>query len=548
MAPHPGDTSALAAFEQAVHRFAPEAPAARQAALDQLAALPMPDGEALVRHHEALLFAAAHPTDTASARAVEARFRHLARHLKSRRGRPDEALTGHGLPWVDTVTRFTHDCVRWLLTHPHCQVAPDGYRQPQLDLSAVLRLTLLGLERGVTSAGLPNEELLAALRVKPAQTLAFLVDQFARFDAQPLLKDQLFDALDLFVRVRPTHAAFSKAGNRLDMGGRVFHQTELLRQFDPLALMNQRLPAPRRLNAAQREEVIRVLKNTMTLTVRETDPATYLDPVALRVYDLERGLSVALFGMTPDRQLPLESYVGFTLFKNGFPVAYGGAWVFGERAEFGMNIFEPYRGGESGYMMCQLLRAYRQSFGLRHIEVDAHQFGLDNPDGIASGAYWFYWRHGFRSLAPELRALAERERERMRAQPSHRSTRRTLLRFTESNVALHFGGPVPPRLDALTARVTTMIARDYAGDRQRAERDCVARFERAAPPAHPLKMAERAVQTEAALLWRAGRRQSTRTAPHLAAMVHAKPRDPWTYQHRLLDWLRASPESRPTGM
>ena len=34
MAPHPGDTSALAAFEQAVHRFDPEASAARQAALD----------------------------------------------------------------------------------------------------------------------------------------------------------------------------------------------------------------------------------------------------------------------------------------------------------------------------------------------------------------------------------------------------------------------------------------------------------------------------------------------------------------------------------
>ena len=63
-----------------------------------------------------------------------------------------------------------------------------------------------------------------------------------------------------------------------------------------------------------------------------------------------------------------------------------------------MNIFEPYRGGESGFMMCQVLRVYRQRFGVRFFEVDATQFGLDNPDGIASGAFWFYYRHGFRPL------------------------------------------------------------------------------------------------------------------------------------------------------
>jgi hypothetical protein len=182
-----------------------------------------------------------------------------------------------------------------------------------------------------------------------------------------------------------------------------------------MALMNQPLPPPRRLGADARAELVRVLRNTMALTSRETDPATYLDARALRVYALERGLAVALFGMTPERQLPLESYVGFTLFKNGLPVAYGGAWVMGERAAFGMNIFEPFRGGESGFMMCQVLRAYRQAFKVRYFEVDAHQFGLDNPDGIASGAFWFYYRHGFRPLSAPLQRLALQEEAHRRA-------------------------------------------------------------------------------------------------------------------------------------
>ncbi|NJN64483.1 MAG: hypothetical protein HC882_06110, partial [Acidobacteria bacterium] len=93
--------------------------------------------------------------------------------------------------------------------------------------------------------------------------------------------------------------------------------------------------------------------------------ATYIEARSLFVVDLEHGLSVAVYGMFAARQLPLESYLGFTLFKNGLAVAYGGAWLLGPHANFGMNIFEPYRGGESGFMMCQVLRVYRQRFGVR---------------------------------------------------------------------------------------------------------------------------------------------------------------------------------------
>ena len=175
--------------------------------------------------------------------------------------------------------------------------------------------------------------------------------------------------LERSVRPRQAHVDH----NRLALSEPVFLQPDLLRKFDPMAVMNERLPTPRRMTDDQRADAIQALKNTMAITRRETDPATYLDPTTLRAYDLARGLTCAIFGMTPDRQLPLESYVSFTVFKNGFPVAYGGSWIMGERAAFGMNIFEPFRGGESGFMMCQVLRTYRQTFGVRYFEVDAHQ-------------------------------------------------------------------------------------------------------------------------------------------------------------------------------
>ena len=527
-------TRLLRSLRETANRFDADSAARKRDALARLAKLPLVADAALADYADTLLFIAAHPPDADTLKQVEAEFRRLAAFLKSRRGKHPAALADRGLPWVDTVTRFTHDCNRWLLAHPHCRVLPDRYEEPLLDLNAILKLTLPSLERNETTASLGNDALLDVLKVRPDQRLAFLVAELSCLDALPYVKDQLFDALDLYVRVQPTSATFSKAFNRLALRQPVYLQPDLLRKFDPLALMQQRLPAPRQLSDDERADAIRVLKNTMALTSRETDPATYLDPANLRLYDLERGLSCAIFGMTPDRQLPLESYVGFTLFKNGFPVAYGGSWIMGERAAFGMNIFEPFRGGESGYMMCQVLRTYAQAFGVRYFEVDAHQFGLDNPDGIASGAFWFYFRHGFRPLAPALLKLSLQEKERIDRRPGYRSPEKTLLRFTESNVALNFGGPVPPHLFDVTTRVTKMIAADYAGDRPRAEADGVARFTQAAKLGTRLSADERRVLAEVALIWhtlKVGDADGTRL---LARMVRDKPKDVFAYQKLLL--------------
>lgn len=83
-------------------------------------------------------------------------------------------------------------------------MALDHCEEPLLDLNAVLKLTLPALERNETTASLSNDELLDVLKVKPAHRLAFLVKELSRLDATPYVKDQLFDALDLYVRVKPT--------------------------------------------------------------------------------------------------------------------------------------------------------------------------------------------------------------------------------------------------------------------------------------------------------------------------------------------------------
>ena len=525
--------SAVAALRADCPRFDAAGDTAKAACLGQLRKLALPGTKALLAYHEALLFLCAHPSNPAMRVTVEAEMRRIAAFMRARRGRHAKRLDNEGLPFADTVTRFSHDCLRRLLNHPQCKVRLEAFGEPALDLNAVLRLTLPTLERNETSASLPNDELMRVLRVPPSRQLAFLVAELSRLDAAPHVKDHLFDALDVFVRVTPTRAALSKAGNRIPMRD-TFYQPEPLRQFDATLLMNSPLPRARRWNAAQLAQVIGVIKDALVLTSRETDPATYLDERSLRLFDLDRGLSVAIYGMTPERQLVFESYVGFTLFKNGLPVAYGGAWVVGERSNFGMNIFEPYRGGESGYMMCQVLRVYRQAFGVRYFEVDAHQFGLDNPDGIATGAFWFYYRYGFRPISATLAALALREKERIGSLKGYRSSAKTLLKFTESNVALSFGGKAPPHLFDVTTRVTRLVQQHYGGDRPAAERDCVSRFVAAARLSGRRSAQQNAVLAEVAMIARSLNVTDAQGLSLLAQMVRTKPVDVYRYQRLLL--------------
>ncbi len=524
-------------------RFDADGATAKREALRRLASVALAESAALPPLYETLLFLRAHPSDRAMLAQVEAEFARLASFLRRGRGQHGARLQEQGLPFVEMTTRFTHDCLRWLQGHPHGRVAIDSWGDGHADLNAILALTLPSVERSETTASLDNAALLAALRVPSSRQLAFVVNELSRLDALPFVKDRLFDELELFVRVTPTDRRLSKAYSRLPMRA-VHFQTDLLRHFDAAALMNQRLPAARTLAGDALGEVVRVVKTSLVLTSRETDPGTYMDERTLRVWDLERGLSVAIYGMVPARQLPLESYVGFTLFKNGLAAAYGGAWVFGPRAGFGMNIFEPYRGGESGYMMCQVLRAYRQTFGVDFFEVDAHQFGLDNPDGIATGAFWFYYRYGFRPLDGALAALAERERRKIAATPGYRSSEKTLLRLTGSNVALNFGGAVPAHVFDLTVPVTRMIGRRYGGDRLAAERDAVAKFITQTGATRSLTQDQQRVLAEVALVAEANAVADRSQLAILRKMLEVKPMDLWAYQRLWFDFFAATPARR----
>ena len=178
--------------------------------------------------------------------------------------------------------------------------------------------------------------------------------------------------------------------------------------------------------------------------------------------------------MQKEQQLSIESYIGYLVFKNGIPVAYGGGWIFGERCQFGINILAPFRGGESAYLFSQLLRVYYQHFEVKRFVVKPYQFGKNNNEALQSGAFWFYYKHGFRPDNDQLQILAMDELKKRKADPRYRTSLSLLKEFIASDMVLQLSSNAVPVFDAasLSIAITDFIKKKFAGNRAKALLAC----------------------------------------------------------------------------
>jgi hypothetical protein len=180
--------------------------------------------------------------------------------------------------------------------------------------------------------------------------------------------------------------------------------------------------------------------------------------------DLGCGVQFAAIGVSPERRGVLEATYGHLLLANGMPIGYGGFTALFAQVNTGINVFPEYRGSEAAYAFEQALRAMHAITGNARFIVNPYQFGAGNDEALASGAYWFYYRLGFRSADAVLRALADREFARMRAERGYRVPRAALRRLAAADIHLDLtddAGSISfdeAWLQDLAAGITTAIA------------------------------------------------------------------------------------------
>jgi hypothetical protein len=197
----------------------------------------------------------------------------------------------------------------------------------------------------------------------------------------------------------------------------------------------------------------------------------------VRIIDCGDGLEFACIGLVPEKRMLLEAVYGFLILRNGVPIGYTLASALWNSSELAYNMFDTNRGAEAAYIYGRFIAIIRTLFDVDTFTVYPYQLGHGNEEGIQSGAWWFYYKLGFRPKDPEVLELVERELARMRRRPSHRSSPDTLRKLSSKNVFLHLGEPrddvigVLP-LNRIGLAVTDYVVKRFGWDRDRAADVC----------------------------------------------------------------------------
>jgi hypothetical protein len=465
----------LQRLEEAKRRFGP-GEAARTAQLIAAAARErFPDAASLVRFHEALLFLRAYPASPEVALAAEQVLDGFASRVTGIPGLDEPEVSGIAGTSVSAVFSY-HVARRLAAAYPgRVEIDWDGY--PTDRLGRWLRPSLPLVEEDWTvEANVPYRDWMRAAQGAAATDLDWLLHR--------LPPDQ-FDALELPLRWELGDTDSTRTRARMDAGPIFFQEVPLQRRCS-LAQETPELELTR-LSRAEGTRVIQQAVDRSAARYRELYGFTYGDPANVLRAEAGRGVRFTLWGLLPERRLPLRAYHCAVISKNGVPVGYVETLSLFERMEVGFNLYYTFREGESAWLYTRLLRLFRQLMGVRCFSVDPYQIGFHNPEAIDSGAFWFYRKLGFRPVGEKAERLLAIEESRIAKDSRYRTPAATLRKFATGSMVYDDEGRWDRfRVRNLGLAVQRKMAQRFAGDAEKMRRAAMAAVRRAlGTPLHP---------------------------------------------------------------
>jgi hypothetical protein len=410
--------------------------------LSALAPRRFPDPESLIRFHEALLFIRAYPQSPEALGLAESALDSFADRVEQLRLSgadltPFDYIEYSGIAGTILHGTYSYGIARWLVDKHPARVEIDWERIEKKErLGLILpRLIPLLYEDALVEANVPYISWIRAAKTRKTSDLRWLVESFDRAELSEKEKSALYDSLELWIRWEMGRSHASRTLNRRKPRKIFYHTEPLIRRSDvslakeiksPLALV--------KLSRAEGEAILSMCRDTTCVRYRELYGIAYGDPSSVVRSSVGRGTEIFLWGLPPERRLPLRAYhAGFTL-KNGVPINYiEGISIF-ERMELGFNTFYTYRDGETAWVYAQALRALHQLTGATCFSIDPYQIGFHNDEAIESGAFWFYRKLGFRPTEPLLAKRADAEERKITSNRDYRTPERTLRKLSEGYV------------------------------------------------------------------------------------------------------------------
>ncbi|MBI1343539.1 MAG: hypothetical protein GC171_11450 [Terrimonas sp.] len=454
----------LAALFSLRNRYGTGAALQKMQLMDSIGMAGLTRSKSIRLYHDVLLFLIAYPDN----RKVAVKARELlaaVQGLIRSRTLLQDHLYNSGITQTAVCAAFSFEMVRWIRHQYPDDITLVSFEAGDGQLQSIHSAILPKVESEILQdANAGWKEWLYQSLPEGTNLLDAIISVFKREDIRPGIKDELWNAMGINTEIR-----FS---NDLQLSGHLvnhFYHRSLVRHFLPAHTSFSPRKVILSIEAAQ--QVLASSRMVLVRHLREIDPISFTDPQLISYYHCQRGISIALMGMVTDRRHPIDSYMGYVVFRNGLPVAYAGSWIFFDSCRIGLNVFPAYRGGESAYIFQQVLQLHATVYRLKRFTVDPYQIGKDNHDGIHSGAFWVYYHAGFRPMKKNLADMAEQEARAIKNTNGYRTSAAVLKKLADGRMEKRIK-PNAFRFDAtdMSRVYAAILKKQYQHDRVKAEK------------------------------------------------------------------------------
>lgn len=440
--------------------------------LRQLARRRMTSAAQVERLHEVLCFLRAYPDDRQILRQVESMLETFDGRSDLKRHR--EELEDSGIAGTDLYFSFFYFTALWLAEH--CPESlevdwPEFVHESRLE--EILQFLVPYSETlGLDMLPYKGKRWLHELKGQNETDASFLIGRIPRLRADAFAQEMLYESLDVPLRLRPGRKVPSRSRAK-DRRASIVYQRQPLDRRRPVltdALDAVQLSA-QPVEGARSQELIDLMRAAMAVRHRDLYTFSHVNPEDVFLVDAGEGLQFVGFGTTPLRRLMLETLYGFITLKNGVPIGYVlTSSMFGS-TEIAYNVFDSFRGGEAGHIFGRVLALARQMLGATAFSIDPYQLGHNNAEGLESGAWWFYYKLGFRPHDSYVKQLLREELARMNRDPEHRSSTEVLNELSSAHMFWYVGRPrsdVMGRVEIgrIGLAVNRMMARRFGVERE----------------------------------------------------------------------------------
>jgi hypothetical protein len=457
--------------------FSDTAMAKKQDLLKQVSGTAINDAALLRKYHECLLFLLAYPGNKDIYKLALQQLQNIKegaeRIFSGYSPKKQTLLNGTGIYSSELVCAYSYDIAFWLCQRFGNSIGLHSTGADAETVSKILESFLPAMEYQEitqTSCSLLRRIQKLTGQKNNAASLRWLLESLQN-KAMPLhVRNSLYEQLQVYVYWKLDHPFFNRTFLRSLPLQKIYYRKSSTASHDYNKYIRKKIKEPFDLSPEEKKQLLDIARAALALHNRETDPVSFGDSSTVKYFDMGNGISIALYTMLPQNRFSIESYIGYMAFVNSVPTAYGGGWLLGQRCKIGINIFPVLRGGHSTLLFASILRLYHRYYQAQRFVVKPYQFGKNNPDGLRSGSFWFYYKLGFRPSDPSLLKLAKEEYAKKASVKNYRTSLAVLKKFTASPLELLLHKKTFPGYDAglLSKAVTKNIIQHFKGNRQQA--------------------------------------------------------------------------------